>query len=124
MRTHLIDGIKVASCRKKIKFKYFKVASTGIEPVSGASETLILSIVLRGRFMCDILRLMYDNYFPNWAMLLLNILTAIASKITPKNFLTTINPFGPSALSIHFKDFNTTKITTQLMRIPIKIFTS
>ena len=25
------------------------VASTGIEPVSGASETLILSIVLRGR---------------------------------------------------------------------------
>ena len=25
-----------------------KVASTGIEPVSGASETLILSIVLRG----------------------------------------------------------------------------
>lgn len=27
------------------------VASTGIEPVSGASETLILSIVLRGRFI-------------------------------------------------------------------------
>lgn len=26
------------------------VASTGIEPVSGASETLILSIVLRGQF--------------------------------------------------------------------------
>jgi hypothetical protein len=25
------------------------VASTGIEPVSGASETLILSIVLRGQ---------------------------------------------------------------------------
>jgi hypothetical protein len=27
------------------------VASTGIEPVSGASETLILSIVLRGQFL-------------------------------------------------------------------------
>ena len=27
-----------------------KVASTGIEPVSGASETLILSIVRRGLF--------------------------------------------------------------------------
>ena len=31
-----------------LKIKILKVASTGIEPVSGASETLILSIVLRG----------------------------------------------------------------------------
>ena len=30
-------------------FICFYVASTGIEPVSGASETLILSIVLRGQ---------------------------------------------------------------------------
>ena len=29
--------------------KRSRVASTGIEPVSGASETLILSIVLRGQ---------------------------------------------------------------------------
>ena len=29
------------------------VASTGIEPVSGASETLILSIVLRGQMIAD-----------------------------------------------------------------------
>ena len=30
-------------------FRVQLVASTGIEPVSGASETLILSIVLRGQ---------------------------------------------------------------------------
>ena len=32
-----------------ISLQIYLVASTGIEPVSGASETLILSIVLRGR---------------------------------------------------------------------------
>src|SRR5690606_33517188 len=32
---------------------YGVVASTGIEPVSGASETLILSIVLRGRYLTE-----------------------------------------------------------------------
>lgn len=32
----------------------FSVASTGIEPVSGASETLILSIVLRGLVMFEV----------------------------------------------------------------------
>ena len=46
-----------------------KVASTGIEPVSGASETLILSIVRRGHSyvrctMCDVrcLRTVFENY--------------------------------------------------------------
>ena len=53
-----------------------------------------------------------------------NIFTAIASKITPKNFLTTIKPFGPRALSIHLSDFNTAKIMIQLMSMPIKIFIS
>jgi hypothetical protein len=33
-----------------------RVASTGIEPVSGASETLILSIVLRGRLIGEVLQ--------------------------------------------------------------------
>ena len=32
-----------------VLFDVGKVASTGIEPVSGASETLILSIVRRGQ---------------------------------------------------------------------------
>jgi hypothetical protein len=48
---------KIAIKRKKVAYFYttlhnsaktYIVASTGIEPVSGASETLILSIVLRG----------------------------------------------------------------------------
>ncbi len=38
------------------------VASTGIEPVSGASETLILSIVLRGQRMKPFFRLCGMQY--------------------------------------------------------------
>ena len=49
--------------------------------------------------------------------------TAIASNITPKNFLTTITPLGPKAFSIHFNERNTTKTTIQFINIPIKIFT-
>ena len=52
------------------------------------------------------------------------IFTAMANKITPKNFLTTNKPFGPKARSIHFSEPNTRKITTQLIRIPTKMFTS
>src|SRR5674476_370724 len=81
-----------------------KVASPGIEPGSGASETLILSIVRRGLFILYSLFLIFNFYLPIAAMLLPNILTAMAINITPKNFLTTINPLGPNACSIHFKD--------------------
>jgi hypothetical protein len=99
------------------------VASTGIEPVSGASETLILSIVLRGRgcSMFDVRRLKFEvgkhgisnikpgtsNYFINPAALVANIFTAMASNITPKNFLTAINPAGPSKRAMAPSDFNT-----------------
>ena len=38
----------MALAGKKRLFLLYYVASTGIEPVSGASETHILSIVLRG----------------------------------------------------------------------------
>ena len=78
------------------------VASPGIEPGSGASETLILSIVLRGLKGCK-----SNSYLPNPLILLPNIFTAIASRITPKNFLTAIRPASPSARSISFNDFKT-----------------
>ena len=76
------------------------VASSGIEPESGASETLILSIVLRG--------LKCGNYFINPCALVANIFTAIAIKITPKNFLTAMRPAGPKMRSKNLNDFNTT----------------
>ena len=68
------------------------MASTGIEPVSGASETLILSIVLRGLYLAAINK----NYLINPPTLLVNIFTAIANKITPKNFRTAAIPEGPN----------------------------
>ncbi len=49
------------------------VASTGIEPVSGASETLILSIVLRGH-----------SALATYAILLAKILITKANTITQK----------------------------------------
>ena len=91
------------------------MASPGIEPGSGASETLILSIVLRGLkagakvrscFKIEVIAII--NYFPNSPILLPNIFTAIASNITPKNFRTAINPASPKALSINLRDFKTT----------------
>lgn len=122
------------------------VALPGIEPGSGASETHILSIVLQGRELLLILdlrlvkvlrllsfvfrlssivlRLLSFVYFPNLIMFAPKILTAIASRITPKNFLTTNKPFGPKALSIHFREPNTKKITTRFINIPKRIFTS
>ena len=63
-------------------------------------------------------------YFPKFTILVPNIFTAIASKITPKNFLTTSKPFGPSARSIHFKEPSTKNIIKQFTKIPIKIFIS
>ncbi len=77
------------------------VASPGIEPGSGASETLILSIVLRGQKQ-------RGSHPPvNCDRFALNILMAMASKITPKNLRITIIPLGPSIFSIHAKDRNT-----------------
>jgi hypothetical protein len=47
------------------------------------------------------------NHFPKAPILLLKILTAIASNITPKNFLTASKPAGPSKRSITRNDFKT-----------------
>ena len=66
--------------------------------------------------------MMEPFYVPKAAILLPNILTAIAINITPKNFLITINPLGPKTLSTHLRDFKTIKIITQLIKIPSKIF--
>ena len=46
-------------------------------------------------------------YFNKPGAFAAKILIAIASKTTPKNFLTAINPASPSALSIQPIDFNT-----------------
>ena len=125
------------------------MTQSGREPGSGASETLILfppeRTVRYGRalyyeaflFTISDFRfaitlsvvsgrpsVVYLIYLPIAAMLLPNILTAMAINITPKNFLTTINPLGPNARSIQFNDFKTIKMTTQLISIPIKILTS
>jgi hypothetical protein len=106
------------------------VASTGIEPVSGASGTLILSIVLRGQyikhtFLCiwrfapTVLLGLYYPLLRGWEIrdhftlcinpgaLTANIFTAMASKITPKNLRTAINPAGPNSLAIGPNDFKT-----------------
>ena len=64
------------------------------------------------------------TYFPKPCMLVPNIFTAMASNITPKNFLITIIPLGPSILSIQLSDFSTKKITIQFINIPIKILAS
>ena len=90
------------------------VASTGIEPVSGASETLILSIVLRGRGkICYI----FAHHLISPAALVVKIFTAMASKTTPKNLRTAIKPAGPSMRSMNFKDFNTSSTISRLARI-------
>ena len=47
------------------------------------------------------------SYFPKCVKLLPNIFTAMASNITPKNFLMTTMPFGPSIFSIHFRECRT-----------------
>ena len=96
------------------------VASPGIEPGSGASETLILSIVLRGQSKISnkmqnqipnpntrIWYFLFEIYLINPLALVANTFTAMASKITPKNFRTASNPAFPRALSIRFSDLST-----------------
>lgn len=46
-------------------------------------------------------------HLPNFTILLPKILTAIANNITPKNFLITAIPLGPTTFSIHFNDLST-----------------
>jgi len=66
------------------------------------------------RFLVSCLRLktsnlerQTSNYLINPAALLANIFTAIASKITPKNFLTANKPALPKAFSIRFNERKT-----------------
>ena len=108
-----------------IIFKNNSVASTGIEPVSGASETLILSIVLRGQILKgkepnikkQIPKGRFDFgiwllgfvfcYFTNPPTFAPNTFTAMASNITPKNFRTAIKPAGPKTFCIQLSERNT-----------------
>jgi hypothetical protein len=99
------------------------VVPPGIEPGSGASETLILSIVLRDQNL-QLRTINLQLQTPKAAILLPKILTAMAINITPKNFLITDNPLGPKTFSTQRSDFNTTKITTQFIRMPSRILIS
>src|SRR5215203_7474331 len=53
-----------------------------------------------------------------WA-LVAKILTAMASKTTPKNFRTAIKPAGPRALSKSVNDFKTMKTIIRFINIAI-----
>ncbi len=99
------------------------MALPGIEPGSGASETLILSIVLQGllnvqmKIYADVQMKKTDLhirtftylhiYLINPCAFVANIFTAMAIKITPKNFLTAMRPAGPKMLSINLNDLST-----------------
>ncbi len=96
------------------------VASPRIELGSGASETLILSIVRRGLSPSPSGEGWGEVYFINPGALVANIFTAIASNITPKNFLTAIKPAGPSSRAIAPKDFKTRNTITRFTRIAIR----
>jgi hypothetical protein len=60
------------------------------------------------------------NYFNNPLRLVLNILTAIANRITPKNFRVAIIPAGPRILSIRSMDFRTRKMNSRFNIMPIR----
>jgi len=53
------------------------------------------------------------DHFPQAPILLLNIFTAIASNITPKNFRIANKPAGPNRCSINFNDFKTMYTTIE-----------
>ena len=82
------------------------MASPGIEPGSGASEALILSIVLRGHRLIfsspkTINIINYIYYHLNKPVtLVVNIFTAMANKTTPKNLRTAVNPPVPNKRAI------------------------
>ena len=82
------------------------MASPGIEPGSGASETLILSIVLRGlrKSLISPNALKKIGYLKchlnNPVTFVVNIFTAMASKTTPKNLRTAVNPPVPNMRAI------------------------
>ena len=66
-----------------------------------------------GDWECEI-----KNYFNNTFRFVLNILTAIASRMTPKNFRVAIIPAGPNIFSIKSMDFRTRKIKIRLRMMP------
>lgn len=71
------------------------------------SKIELISILIFQGITSENQYLINPCYFINPLALVANILTAIANKITPKNFLVIIIPFGPNTFSIHFSDFKT-----------------
>jgi hypothetical protein len=120
------------------------VVPPGIEPGSRASETLILSIVLRdqekmwrygkcGNALTSVfshkelsgeLRYFHiphistlSHYLISPGAFVAKIFTAMASNITPKNFRMAIKPAGPSNFSKKLSDFNTMNTTRRFISI-------
>lgn len=60
----------------------------------------------------------FNLYFINPPTLLVNIFTAMASKTTPKNLRTAVNPAGPNKRAICLSDFKTAYTITRLMSMP------
>src|SRR5882757_8087974 len=56
-------------------------------------------------------------YFNSSLKLLLNIFTAMASKMTPKNLRMAIIPAGPRIFSMRSRDLRTIKMINRLIRI-------
>jgi hypothetical protein len=107
--------------------RFLCVVPSRIELESRASETLILSVVLQDQKTAfwkkqglSVKEGEITNYFNNPLRFVLNILTAIASRITPKNFRMAIIPAGPSMRSIKSMDFRTIKIKRRFKKIPSK----
>ena len=87
--------------------RLYRVVPSRIELESRASETLILSVVRQDQHSPFREEGEITNYFNNPFRLLLNILTAMASRTTPKNFRMAIIPAGPRIFSITSIDFRT-----------------
>jgi hypothetical protein len=87
------------------------VASTGIEPVSGASEALILSIVLRGRESSGFQSMIFSCLGKNKNQKLNK-----SGSIGRKDF------HGNGQQNyINLRDFNTANITTRLARMAMSM---
>jgi hypothetical protein len=124
------------------------VVPSRIELESRASETLILSIVLQDQTLSAARLTSYrkgtakllnnielqfnflrfregtgaswtiDFHFNNPCKLVLKIFTAIARRMTPKNFRIAIIPAAPIMRSMRPIDFSTMKITNRLIKMP------
>jgi hypothetical protein len=98
-----MDAFFICTCQQ-YKLAGIFVTSPRIELGCQVPETCVLSIVLRGQrnetAEENAGKIYSHTDFNSPCTLLLNIFTAMASKITPKNLRTATIPPGPSILSM------------------------